>query len=275
MHYDHQMAPKVPSPGVAKRRPSDLIRSVARGLAIIDFVAEQPFPPTARQISEGLGLELATTYHLVNTLAYCDFLEKRAQGYFLSPAKVSALSDAINRETETPPEILSAVHTLAAQTRETCFGVLLVKDAVTISAVSDGARDVRVAGLHVGMRGDEHARAAGKAILAHLPASEAEMLLRNSGLEPRTTKTKTDIGALENEFKQIRQNGFAIDREEYQEGVCCVAAPLFSDTHLPPTMALAVSVPASRFDANLDRYVATLQEILRSHGWAQDQASDG
>ena len=121
-----------------------------------------------------------------------------------------------------------------------------IVDAV-IESIVEGAYAVRVSGMHVGFRGWAHARAGAKVLLAQLNDDMLDSYVAANPLLPLTRNTLTDLGAFKAHLQQVREQGYAYDREEYGEGVCCVAAPIFA-ANGQAAYSLSVSVPRSRFD---------------------------
>ena len=62
--------------------------------------------------------------------------------------------------------------------------------------------------------------------MAYLSKDEVYLILKEIGLEKFTENTITTKKDLENEFKKIREQGYAVDNMEHEEGVCCVAGPI-------------------------------------------------
>jgi IclR family KDG regulon transcriptional repressor len=71
-----------------------------------------------------------------------------------------------------------------------------------------------------------HCTALGKIIMANVSRDLAHSALEKSSLTRCTRHTITDLSTLEQQFEQIRRLGYAVDREEYANGVCCLASPL-------------------------------------------------
>lgn len=85
-----------------------------------------------------------------------------------------------------------------------------------------------------------HQTAAGKSILAMLPAEEVDGLFE-SKLPRKTEKTITDIDALHEELEQVRDQGFAISNEESLRGVMSIASGVEGKSKLG---AISISVPS-------------------------------
>src|SRR4029077_13503862 len=80
----------------------------------------------------------------------------------------------------------------------------------------------------VGRRMDLHSTSVGKALAAYLPAAELEGILKSRGLTKRTPQTITVASRLLRELEKVRHQGYAVDEEENNLGVRCVAAPFFN-----------------------------------------------
>jgi len=96
----------------------------------------------------------------------------------------------------------------------------------------------------VGRRAPAYCTALGKALLAHNPEA-AERVLSARSLKAWTPRTVTSPEKLRHQFLQIVERGYAVDREEFHEGLVCVAAPI-RNYRGSAIAALSMSVSASR-----------------------------
>jgi IclR family transcriptional regulator, acetate operon repressor len=85
----------------------------------------------------------------------------------------------------------------------------------------------------VGMCVPLHCTAVGKCILAYLPPDELDAVIADRGLPALTPATITDRARLDAELALVRQRGYAVDDEENEPTIRCVAAPLFSGDGRP------------------------------------------
>jgi IclR family acetate operon transcriptional repressor len=85
----------------------------------------------------------------------------------------------------------------------------------------------------VGMSIPLHCTAIGKCILAYLPSSELDDVIATGGLPVRTPATITDRRRLDAELAFIRDRGYAVDDEENESTIRCVAAPVFDAGRRP------------------------------------------
>ncbi len=112
---------------------------------------------------------------------------------------------------------------------------------------------------HLGKRFPLHATAAGKAVLASLPARRVERIIETHGLAEYTPNTTTDPDALREELDRIRAEGIAFNRAEFIEGLHALAVPVHSvDDEL--LGALTISGPGHRFQG--EYYREELPDVL-------------
>jgi DNA-binding IclR family transcriptional regulator len=242
--------------------PGGSIQSVLRALAILEFIAAAPTPPRAQAIARAVQLQLTTAHHLLSTLVYAGYLIRDGRNYHIS-GKLNALASALSRDLRIEPAALTAAHQLAAATGETAYVSRWYLGDVTIAGLAEGQHAVRVTGLHIGMRGNAHARASGKVLFAFAPAQRLEdYLAANAPLPRRTPQTVTDPDQLRREIAEVRERGYAVDRGEFIPGVCGIAAPLLEPNGFA-TACLAVTVPAHRLDDTFDHALRAVLEAAR------------
>jgi DNA-binding IclR family transcriptional regulator len=240
-------------PGTENNRKT--VQSVERALGILETVADAANGMTANEVAGALDLRLPTAYHLLNTLVGAGYLRKDGRTYVLD-GKVANLARALERNIQPDLAAQDAMHQIAARTGETAYISRWVGDEVMIVDVAEGTHAVRVAGVHVGLRGNSNARASGKVLLAFGPEERRRNYLSRplEALTPNTLVTPEDLDAA---FRSIRTLGHAIDLEEFVLGVCCLAAPLGCD------LAITVTMPSGRFEEVRDEVLEALLEVTR------------
>ncbi|MFI9029859.1 IclR family transcriptional regulator [Streptomyces sp. NPDC053560] len=110
----------------------------------------------------------------------------------------------------------------------------------------------------VGMQQPLHSTAIGKCILAGLDAAALAELVDRTGLERRTDRTLTTLDALSAELAGVRERGYALDDEENEPNVRCLAAPV----HTPDGRTVgAVSVSTVTFIIGRDEVLALTDAV--------------
>jgi IclR family acetate operon transcriptional repressor len=114
-------------------------------------------------------------------------------------------------------------------------------------------------GLGSEIRDSAHALAMGKVVLSLLGANGLARYVAR-GLKTFTSHTVTIPQALEADLHRVRADGYAVDREEFQENFCCIAAPIF-DERGKFVAALGLSVTVNVFDSDRDQLAATVMDV--------------
>ena len=203
-----------------------LIGSLLHGLEILDMFERDRPEIGIGEMAQQLGLHRSTTSRLAATLAVAGYLEPAGEpGRYRLSGRLAALGELAAAAGDVRRTALPYLQELVQELGETGhLGVLEGTDAVTIEVV-DGWQTVRMHSW-VGKRSPAHCSSIGKALLAGL--SPAEFAARYPGhpLEPRTDRTITDPGVLRSQLAGVRQRGYAVDQEELEPHLCCVAAPV-------------------------------------------------
>jgi IclR family acetate operon transcriptional repressor len=232
-------------------------------MGILVAVAASPRGLTAREISERLGLNRPTAYHLLRTLHDEAFLMRGSDRRYRLGLRIGTLAEGFARQL-TPDESLTPyVRLLAGKTSETTYLTVRRGLEVILLTFSVARHTIQARAPVLGLLDDIHARSSGKVSLAFAPAEALEEYFETRQFRRMTPSTITSRAALEREFEHIRKQGYAVSREEQEAGVCTMAAPI--DRGISP-FVLALSAPTERFNANFDEYLAALLDVA-------DQAS--
>lgn len=239
-----------------------LIQSIQRGLGILEIVAKSGTGVTMVEVSREIGLHTSTTFHLMRTLTTLGYLvqDESTKQYFLG-SKVFHLAASAWTEVQLFRIAKPFLVYMAQHTGETSHLAILERGEVIVIDKVDGSSPVRLTD-RVGYPRPAHCTAIGKALLAHLPEGELKAFLQAGEFRASTPKTITAGPILEQELARVREQGYAVDDEEFAQGIRCLAAPVRNFTgHV--VAAVGISGPVWR--VSLDR-VAQLTEFVKSIG---------
>jgi DNA-binding IclR family transcriptional regulator len=183
-------------------------------------------------------------------------------GRYRLSGKLVTLGELVASEGDVRRAALPYLQNLVQSLGETGhLAILEGTEAVTVGVV-DGWQTVRMHSW-VGKRSPAHCSSMGKALLAGLDASEIEARYPDARLEARTDRTITGREELKRHLAQVRERGYAVDREELEPHLCCVAGPVFDRTGAV-VASISVSGPDSRLD---DESIPAIAEAVRRTAW--------
>ncbi len=210
---------------------------------------------TQAELQEELSLSRATTFRILTTLRMEGFVRKVGSRYFIGPSLaqfgLKALATLPIKDIGKP-----ILEKLAIQVGETAHLAVLSGSNSLILEVVDSPNPIRVAS-RAGALADMHCSSTGKVFLAHMPQEEADRVIDGLHFKSRTKKTHTHADALKKELPTIREQGFAIDDEEYFDDVRCLAAPIRDASGLV-VAAIGITGTHSRFSASRNQEVGQL-----------------
>jgi DNA-binding IclR family transcriptional regulator len=245
-----------------------VIRSVSRASRILVHLGEQQESRSAKEIATSLGLALPTAYHLLGTLVGEGLLTKdSSRQYQLGPA-LAAITEAYVRQFTPPDYLVGPLRQLADASGETAYVGCWRQNRLAVLAFVEGRNAVRVSGVHIGFVDSGHARASGKVLLAYAPDSLREAYLLENPLVAVTPRTIVEQSELRLELERTRLVGFAVDEEEFREGVACIAAPLFESGF--PVAAYSISAPVERFRRRRQELIDLVVEATRQAAAERD-----
>ena len=197
-------------------------------------------------LSAQLGFHKSTTHRLVTSLQYMGYIRQDEESlkYALS-LKFLEIGGKILEQTNMASLVHPSLKKLSEQTGET---VHLVRregtEAVYIDKVESNVSSIRMVS-RVGSRIPLYCSGVGKALLAELPDQEIREIWNSSEIVSLTPYTVTKFQDLMERIGTVRKVGYAMDDEENEEGVRCIAVSI-PDYHKEPVYALSISAPVSR-----------------------------
>jgi len=253
-----------------------MLDSVIRSLQIIESIHNAKTGLSIQELAEILNKNRTTLHHQVSTLVRMGYLfrDSVTRKYDIGSHLIEIGQRYLNRL-----DIRRVAHIhlerLSRRLDETVNLLILRNFELVYIDKFDFTQ--RVGDLkpsfYIGASTQAYATAAGKVLLASLSEEEIDNMLSRNDLVARTEHTITDPTTLKKELKIIFCQGFAVDNEEHQIGVKCIAVPLINNR---PQVVAAISVsgPAGRFKASymtesiLPELKKTADTISRALGYS-------
>ena len=229
-------------------KPNNLVRTIERVSSILDILAQSAQGISIRDLSSNIGLPKGTTHRLLSSLSYFGYVrqEPKTRNYFLG-LKFVELGQILLSQLDLRKEAESFLRDLAERTKETIHLVILDRNEIVY--IDKVETDQNPSGLkmasRIGLRNPAHSSAVGKMILANFSEEELQSFFKEKSLLRRTENTITDPILLREHLKSVRKQGYAVDDEEKEKGIRCVAAPIYNEIG-KTVAAISITGPAFR-----------------------------
>jgi DNA-binding IclR family transcriptional regulator len=246
------------APAAASSRSLSTARSVLR---VLSLLVERPSGVRADEVAQALGKSISTAYYLLTSLCDEGFAVHESQGVYRPARGLEELAAATEPAGPAHAGLDAAVDQLFLRTRKRSYLGAVRPGRIEIVAFRGRQGVPRMPGLGSEIRDSAHALAMGKVVLSLLGPSGLERYMER-GLKSFTPQTITSPEVLATELQRIRRDGFAVDREEFDENFCCIAAPIFDDRGRF-LAALGLSVTPQVFDRERETLAATVIDVAQ------------
>lgn len=245
----------MPDPKGAPPREAG-VRSLHRALDLVEVVAARGGHLTIGEIAAATDVPLPTVHRLLRTLVNRGYMRQMpnrryALGFRLVPLGATA-SSMVGADTE------AVLGRLVEALGETANLAILSGSHAEYVAQVPSRHTMRMF-TEVGRQVDLHSTGVGKALLAQLDDERVAEVLRRVGMDRKTEHTHITEAALFADLAEVRARGYALDEQEQEAGVRCVAVPVGPEPM--SWMAVSVSGPVTRMT---DELVARAVPLLHS-----------
>ncbi len=211
------------------QKPKNLVQTIERAAFIFEILSQYPNGLSLGELAREANLPKGTAHRLLSSMAYFDFIrqEPTTKNYHLG-FKLVDLGNLLLSQIDLRSQAHSFLLDLSEIVKETVHLVALDHDKalyidkVDLHSKASGLQMVSRLGTRIPL----HCSSVGKVLLAYMPKNDAAKLIAGTGLSKRTANTITDPQELMRHLAFIRENGYAVDDEENEEGIRSVAAPI-------------------------------------------------
>lgn len=221
------------------------IQAIERASAILGAFSPDRPELGVTELAEMLELHKSTVHRFLVNLERAGLVERLPRsGRYRLGLRLFELGSMVLQQMNLWDEALPFLEELVRDSGETGHMAMLDGgEAIYIEKV-EARRALRIPSA-MGRGYPAHATSLGKVLLAHLPASDVQAVVEQHGLGRHTRNTITDQESLAQELARIRREGYAIDNEEYDEGLRCIGAPIMDHTG-QVVAALGIGGPVTR-----------------------------
>lgn len=239
------------------------LNSLDRGLQILEVLAFTKRPMGVTELSEWLDADKASIYRTLATLESHSLVEQdpETKKYSLG-LKLIELSGVLLSQLELRVRAKPFLKELCERTNESAHLTTFVNNSIVYIDREESTGRITIK-AEIGVEAPFHCTATGKAVAAFLDDSRIDELIETKGLNPYTPKTIVSPAMLKAHFAMIREKGYAIDDEEFDIGVRCIAAPVRDfKGRVIGSVGISGSIITMTFE-NMQRYIPIVLEISK------------
>ncbi|MCF4098125.1 IclR family transcriptional regulator [Maritalea mediterranea] len=202
--------------------------TVGKALSVLDAVAAYGRPVKFADLLENSPFPKATLYRFLRTLVSQNMLRfDESDGTYSPGLRLVKLAHAAWKTTSLAPLARSYVVQLAQQVGEAVH--LAQFESGQVLFVDKRKSNDRFETLaQVGNVAPAYCTGVGKAMLAFIAPKRLQLALSQQAFHPYTPSTHCSAASLEAELEQVRKDGIAFDREEHEQGIISIAAPIMT-----------------------------------------------
>lgn len=216
------------------------VQSVERAFDLLELMADEGGSIGVSQLATRSGLPMPTIHRLLQSMLRRGYVRQdQTRRYTFGPGLIR-LGDSASRMLGS--WAMPHLSKLVEEVGETSNMAIFEGDSIVYVAQAPSQHWVRMF-TEVGRRVMPHCTGVGKALLSTLDDDQVLQIVARAGMPPQTEHTITTPEALIAELHQIRAVGFAVDHEEQEIGVRCVAMPVRG---APAPLAISISGPSGR-----------------------------
>src|SRR5688572_17273896 len=259
----HSTMRPVSTPRDEQKNP---IQVIERMMRLLDVLAQHPEPLGLKQIAQYTKLHPSTAHRILSAMSADRLVDRVEPGSYRLGMRLLELGNLVKSRISVRELALPLMRELHSHTGETAnLSVRHDDEIVYVERTSSGRSAMRV--VHViGTRAPLHVTAAGKLFLLEDGFARLREYAKRTGLAPHTKNTLSSLPVLERDLERVQRQGWAIDNEEAEMGVRCVAAGIRDDSGLL-VATLSLSTPADRMKVQWGPLVKeTADRISRAIG---------
>jgi IclR family KDG regulon transcriptional repressor len=236
-----------------------LNNSIAKAFNLLDYFNTTKPEWGVRELAKEIGANKSTTYRMLATMESLGVLRKDqgSEKYSLG-LKLFELGNRVSIQSAFVSQTHPVLEQVAAEITETVHLGILKDSQVFMVDKIESPKGLKLNSV-VGTSSPAYCSGLGKTLMAHLSDFDLSQTLKKIEFKAKTEFTITKKTILKKELEEIRTLGYAIDRQELELGLICVAVPVFNQND-QVIAALSAAGPAIRFqEEKIKNYVAILQ----------------
>ena len=222
-------------------------QSVEKILRIIESLAKASQPLRLIELAKRVDMPSSTVFRMLNTLIDMGYAYQEDTGLrrYALTTRFLYIGQMIADHSDFQGLVHPYIQELSNSLKEMSCVAIMQNDKLRYVDVVEDANNRITVRQRIGGSAPIHCTGSGKIFLSHFSDTMLDEFIKTHGLVARTPKTITDIDQFKSEIAKCRKLGYAIDDEECEIGMRCVAAPIL-DRNKKIVACVSISGPTAR-----------------------------
>ena len=229
-------------------KPYYTISTVAKAFRVLEFLVAHG-PLTITEVAARQSIHKSAAHRFLATLRDLGYVNMDPHNRYQASFRLFEMGMQVANNTEIL-EVARPYMKKLAQLHNETVNLGRLDNGEIIFLKKMGSSAILRTDLAVGSRVPAHCSGLGKAVMAFMPEASLTPILDAMDMQRYTPFTIIKKKDLVKELTGIQEKGYAMDNQEYVEGLCCVAVPVFDHSRIA-RYSLSVAGPASRLNKKL------------------------
>lgn len=242
------------------KEENSVIQSVDRALLLLEYITSHPEKKlTLTELADVMELDKSSVFRILTTLSRHGLVRQEEGKKSYRPGfGIFGLASSLYEQMKLPVVVSPFLREIA---RKTCENVhLAVRSGMQAVFIDREQGTNRIlTNTNIGDTEELYCTAVGKCLMSDFSREELEILFNGRTLKKFTELTITDIDALSRELSDVKAKGYAVDKEEFEPNVVCLAAPIMNYQG-KIIAAIGISGTKDRGLPDLDRNIGIVRE---------------
>jgi len=238
-------------------------QSVEKTMKLVEIMASHRKPMKLQNISEEAGIPASTVLRMLNTLLEMGYVNQNPDTlrYSLS-LKFAYIGEQVKQQVNITQIVHPYLLDLSNAVGEcSCLAVEEQGEILYLDFLSNQVNNILTTTQRIGKRAPMYCTGIGKLLLTNYSEEELAFYVKNTQLIAFTPNTLTSLVQISLELEKVREQGYAVDDEECDQGAKCIAAPIY-DYSGTIVAGISVTAPSVRFQG--DRTETILPVLLET-----------
>ena len=241
-----------------KTDSKNLNQSIIKAFTLLDAFTSDKKEWGVRELATKSGYNKSTTYRLLSTLVSLKAVQQNENEKYSLGSKLFELGNRVSLYQSLINATKNPIRDIAINIQETVLYGVLKNNQVFYINKAESIQGLKIS-TTVGSYQPINATAIGKALLAFSSDAKQQNLLNLMSFNSHTKNTLTQKSDFITELEKTRKQGYALDLEEFEIGLICVAIPIFNKNN-KLIGSISASGPSSRFELkNVQNYISILK----------------